>query len=339
MKKTKAIEGFDILKLIFIPPQILYHYQETFALRLNGFNFYGGRYDPNVIIELMFIISGFLTLYTASEKDIGLRSFGAKLLRFYPMALLSTAAALIIKSIGAEDISALWNLRTLLSNFLLFFVGWPGFYSFGYNHPCWYLCVLIQGYIVFHLLLWLRKHIRVDWLLLSVAMVCAAYGLNRLSLLQYHSYRGIQAFFIGVGLCRLQQIIPEKKKTAIFIAILSALLLALFPFLRGKLETFVFYPALIMLSVWYRGSFSEKNARLFSTLGAISFDLYLWHSPVIHSISMISRVTGYQFSHSLGSMLLFAVFCIILSCFIYRYVDRPISRWTRKLIKGKALVS
>ena len=340
MKKTRAIEGFDLLKIIFIPPQAFYHYQEAFGLRFNDFNFYGGRYDPNVIINLLFMVSGFLALHSLREDQQLLGGFFKKIIRLYPMAMLSTAAALLIKSIAAEDLSVLWNLRALLSNFFLFFVGWPGFYTLGYNHPCWYLCVLIQCYMVFYLLMWLRRKVKADWLLLSCAIVLLSMVLHKMSLLQYHSYRGIQAFFIGTVLCALKSKIPEKSKIALLIAVLSALLLAFVPESRLRGEIFIFYPALVMLCAWKQGCFRERTSRNLSLLSTVSFDLYLWHSPVIFFIKMIERVRGHAFNHSLWTMLLFFIVSCIISWFIYNGLDKPINRWiSAKISRKKELVS
>lgn len=105
------------------------------------------------LMELFFIISGYLMIYSDREENrheqIGHKLFH-KLSRLYPVAILSTLICLILKIIldlvggDLNQIHELLNTKSMITNFLLLFAGYPYMNMRGINNPLWYVCVLIQ---------------------------------------------------------------------------------------------------------------------------------------------------------------------------------------------------
>ena len=58
------IYGFDYAKIIAASFLVFHHYQQVFDCQFPGINFYGGKIGFGLLVELFFIISGFLTLYS-----------------------------------------------------------------------------------------------------------------------------------------------------------------------------------------------------------------------------------------------------------------------------------
>ena len=59
----KNIIGLDILKIISATLIVFHHYQQAFQVRFDFIDFFGGRIYFGNLVELFFMISGFLTLY------------------------------------------------------------------------------------------------------------------------------------------------------------------------------------------------------------------------------------------------------------------------------------
>ena len=66
----RNIQGFDILKIVSATLIVFHHYQQVFKVRFNGINFYDGAFNFGYLVELFFIISGILTLYSDKAGDI-----------------------------------------------------------------------------------------------------------------------------------------------------------------------------------------------------------------------------------------------------------------------------
>lgn len=61
--QTKKIFGFDYIKIIAASLLVFHHYQQVFACKFAGINFYEGHIQFGFLVELFFTISGYLTLY------------------------------------------------------------------------------------------------------------------------------------------------------------------------------------------------------------------------------------------------------------------------------------
>lgn len=339
MTKRKSIDGFNILKILAALIVMFYHYQQYFNVPDRFFDFVDGPVNFHVTVEMFFMLSGFLTLHTARPDERPLPGLARKLLRYYPMAALACACALLFRSVRpAEDLGALWNLKALAGNFLLIFVGWPGFYMFGYNHVTWYLCVLTQCYLAYALLLWLRRKLgaRAEngtyWLLVSCGVIVLVNVLERFQLLQRPSFRGLESFFLGTALCVVCRRVPGRRPwLALGLFAAACALMALWPAQLRRVQIFLLYPSLILLSVWTQGCLPEKAGRVFGFFAMISFEAFLWHQPLIFFEQMLTRLTGFAIPHSDFTMLLFCAAVWALAWVMYTYVEVPLNRWVRRL--------
>lgn len=64
----KMIYGFDLLKIISATLIVFHHYQQLFSIRFEHINFFGGFTSFGILVELFFMISGFLTSLTPPQK-------------------------------------------------------------------------------------------------------------------------------------------------------------------------------------------------------------------------------------------------------------------------------
>ena len=70
-----------------------------------------------------------------------------------------------------------------------------------------------------------------------------------------------------------------------------------------------------------------------SQLGDISFEVYIFHYPLMVLIQLISEITGFYISHSYLIMILFLVFVWIAAWLMWKLLDLPLRRKMRELEK------
>ncbi|WP_026520203.1 acyltransferase family protein [Butyrivibrio sp. FCS006] len=58
------IGNFDVIKIVAATSIVFHHYQQISDVKFGGVEFYGGRFTFGYLVELFFIISGFLTEFT-----------------------------------------------------------------------------------------------------------------------------------------------------------------------------------------------------------------------------------------------------------------------------------
>lgn len=343
--KRRNLDTLDLIKglsAIFI---VFHHYQQSFNCVFQGPNFYGGRINFGYLVEMFFIISGFLTALTTREsvEDFRqlFRSFSHKLKRIYPMTTIVLLFTLSVKSIDATilgdygKLQEMWSAKAILANFLLLFRGWPGLSMMGWDNPLWYLCILIQCYLVFYgirLICGALTNNSKNEFQRGASSILWIFVITVLTVFRKHVeidvYRGIQAF--GIGVCCYQayiQIIEKEKIKAnprIFgpllcgIVALTLALTALFPRMqREVLIVGVFIPtlALALLHSEWR---NEKS----SFIGKISFEVFIWHAPMMALVKLVFHVLNISsFPHSYLTMIVFAFLIVLFSWIMYTRVE------------------
>lgn len=328
MEKGRNLYGLDLLKVLAATLIVVHHYQQVFNLHFNGVNFYDGAFNVGYFVEFFFITSGFLTLYT--DKSGGAKELKHKLLRIFPMASIACLFTLIVKSIYADNLSTLWNFKSLLVNFLLIFSGYPYFSMIGINNPTWYLCILIQCYLMYYIIRILSEKIGIRRIWFDITIIVLTVGLHHFSLLPESTYRGLEAFSIGVVLCGLREKIPKKKWFALILIILSIAAIVIIPAQQRRICTFIAFPAIVLLCVWSRFEINDTTRNIISTSGKVSFELYIWHYPLMAVEQMIMRISGFEIERSYLSMTAFVIVAWILAYLLFRYVEKPINQLIRE---------
>ena len=94
--KKNYLGNLDLIKVIAAVGIVFHHYQQISSVRLGGaVEFYGGRFVFGYLVELFFIISGFLTEYTFREKARFRSWITGKIIRLFPYAFLACIFSLL----------------------------------------------------------------------------------------------------------------------------------------------------------------------------------------------------------------------------------------------------
>lgn len=103
--------------------------------------------------------------------------------------------------------------------------------------------------------------------------------------------------------------------------------------------TFLVFPSLVFV---FESNFGKSIFRhkLWGTLGKISFDVYLWHNPMLPLMYAIIGYTGWNPNFSkISSMYVFLMVSWLVGAVSYYVVETPLNRFVdRKIAEKRACV-
>jgi len=350
----KRIYTLDVMKFVASVLIVFHHYQQLSGVRFEGMRFFGEGTYYGCLVELFFMISGYLV---ASQK---IRTQGQpfknymlnKCIRIYPMAILATGFYCVLAWVYYACTGTWWDgkmgiWRILTSISLTFCGGVVGNVSYGANNPVWYLCVLLICYVIFYILLKLVK--KYDWhvsylyvFMIGVGLAIKTYGIN-LPFLNGYTCRGYIAFFIGAILYEGLQSVINK---AVLKYVAAVIVFGMFgTWLSGTIGIyddvpnvlcFIFFPALMILLLEAECLKKIFGSKRWSHLGQVSFEIYLWHCPMFFLMILVATVTGIQIEYTGLSMLGFSVLVIVFAEIVFWCIEKPLGRKLKDLAKRQA---
>ena len=339
--------GLDFLKTVASVLIVFHHYQQDIAADY-PVRFYPGpgRFSCGYMVELFFLISGFLIAAYAPRIRGGLRFrdfFLRRWLRLFPLMLLSTAGyCALYFLLGMSDSLYSWMETPTLRGFVLTSLGlqrgW-GLHCPTINNPLWYLSVLLFCYILFYLLVRVSARLRFPTWVLYLLMVGigVAFGSGEVNLpfLNWYMCRGYHSFFSGLLLAEALRGRRPGWRLAGLCVLAIAAITALIPHYAhwglNYLITLVYLPAILLLflSEPVSGLF---RAPVFGLLGKISFDVYVWHMcALLIAIELAARELTNPAAHPMGGMLLFTVCCFLFGALSHFFLEKPCARLTDRL--------
>lgn len=336
--------NLDLLKAVAAVLIVFHHYQQVFNVTFDGINFFGGSFYWGYLVELFFLISGFvMAVSNRKEKNIFQKFFG-KCIRIYPSTVLACSATILIVFVGyfllGEFIDTsvdYTNIMTVISSYLLIFSGWFLNIELGINNPTWYLCVLLLCYFIYYAIEVVseKAHVTPNILYFIVFLISFGgmyFGKSLPWFFTYQNQRGYTCFFSGVLLYNL--VVKRLSNRQVWLTVLGLEILTALGVWRwgigswGVLVLF-FYPMLVLVAV------TIKQLPGYATryLG-VSYQTYLWHTPCFMFLKLIGRVSGIQVTLTYFTMILVTVFVEIVAMVVYRYYEIPITRWLKKYIRS-----
>jgi peptidoglycan/LPS O-acetylase OafA/YrhL len=320
---------------------VFHHYQQISDVNFRGgVNFYGGKFAFGFLVELFFMISGFLTAYSSIKNKTFLTWIKNKTSRIYPFAIPSIMVMLIVSYLYHYMLGEWlydWNygMANIITSFLLVNQGWIIEYAPAVNNPIWYLCVLVVCYILYYAVDWIdgkSKHdikiiIYLVIILISV-VVYRFHGNWEVAFWHLSNARGYSSFFMGCLLCLLYQKTTTYKLRIIYIGLFAASIVGFV--VKGLscwyVLTFLAYPALVLLVV------TEKQVKwgTLSFLGGASFEMYLWHLPLYSLLKLIFDISNIQFEHTYFTMICFAFVVEVVAVIIFAFIEKPCLKLLRK---------
>lgn len=348
---TGARDGvFDALKVVASALIVFLHFQQMTGVTHNGINFYGGRFHFGLVVEFFFILSGLFAERYIQRIEAGL-SFKTfylrRFFRLFPVTALSVLAHVVIHTLRFHALEGTWeNSKLSIWKLLLTVLGiQDGWVTTNpkINNPLWYISVLLLCEVLFYFTCFYARRKKIPVLYLHIMLILLGigirtYGLNTM-FLNVDTARGYVAFFWGVILAGiLRTVQPKGIPILISVVVVTGIPVLIWQqsclVAEGMtyLMVFLFYPALLLLCM------AQPVKKLFrypwiSILGAISFDVYVWHENCMEL--MFYSIQRFGLSISLGryrTMLAFYLLSCVVGVLSYYLVEKPCGRKIQALL-------
>ena len=349
MQDSKRCYSLDLIKIIATVLILFHHFQQVTGIRFRYITFWYGRFYCGRLVELFFMISGFLMVPYILRIEEGLtfgRFFFRRYLRLIPIVALGTACDLVIKVI--DDPSFLTD-RPIdrIVEFLSIALGLHGVYTSnetGFSNPMWYISVLLWCYIIFYVLFAIIRKLPAMKTVYGYFLPCVVILLGLIVIFGGYNYpfinkhvgRGCVSFFAGliVGYFLSRHKIPNK-----WIPILLTLLVGSFvliypyPMLSYSLKNILYmvclcYTLLIMTSQTSPVIDITKH-KVLAPLAKISFHAYCFHVAVYDLLVIImsrSDIGNIAVSNGALTMICTVMIVFVLSCLTYNLIEKPLSK-------------
>ena len=361
--RSERIYSLDVLKIMATVTIVFHHYQQVFEVSWpTGINYYGGElFSGGYMVELFFMLSGFfITDYIPAIQN-GKISFGQfmkrRWIRLLPLVAISGAVFEVIvwwgNTRGSTYLES-WGFHVSLWGWLVNALGIQAIGMFPnpcINNPTWYVSVLIWLYAIFYMIAWASGRFKSNPIWGYVGMIflgfCISYKQWTFPFFCFGGMeRGYYSFGGGVTLSivcnKLFEIEQQRKKLQAEILAASALILFLcVAFLQrdwikdysNLLITFIIFPSLIILMQSQPMMRICNNERI-GALGAITFDVYIWHAVLLCFLRVWGETVSFPVSiSSRYTMYLVTLIAFGIGTFSYFFIEIPMNRFLNNYFK------
>lgn len=332
----------DILKIITTFIIVWHHYQQILEIKFKSLNFFYGKFYFGWLVELFFVISGFL-MYGYIEKikrGLTFKEFYLKrVLRLVPLiAIVAIIYEIIIylysKVFGILFINQKLDFFGTFISMLGIQEGWV-FINPMINNPMWYVSVLLLCYLIFYFITYKYENLNIIYLYIVMVLIgvgIRSYGI-KLPFFNMQSARGYYSFFTGLIL----SIYLHRYKVTNFIKIICVILFVVISLLIIKdssiikkdinyILTFIYYPCVIII-----GNFNVfKNInkiKFLSIFAEISYDVYVWHaSMILLTLIIVEKLKLPINLYTHKSMFIFSGILFIWGTFSFYFIEKPLKK-------------
>lgn len=340
----KRIYTLDIFKIVLTVLVVFHHFQQVLNVHFDGVNFYGGTIDMYPILELFFLISGFMcgpALAKILDENFG-KFFIKKAIRIYPMVIVSILTSSVIMVLyyhttGAWFFDIAVTFWRVFSSALLLTTGGPFANGLAINPPLWYLCVLIYCYIILYFIVWLSKKLSISPMIGAGFMVVlgaciVSYGWS-FPFFTSETGRGYSSFFLGLIVYNMWLKLSHRGLTIygiIMTAICAFGFVYKFEYIQSnqrEVMAYMLWPALMFVGLAAQNLFKLK---IWGILSAISFEVYIWHFVGLLFMAFLGVKYGYTYPPTHKTMIIFLLSLWAFSAIMYYLVEKPLTKKLKK---------
>ena len=336
-QRKYSIDFLKITATIFI---LLHHYQQLIGgVFPTVINFYGGRFNFGLMVELLFTLSGFVVFpYIAKiYSGMTLKTFMTKRIkRLLPVIAITAVAyqacALLYYALFGHmewffNTTQLWDLIVASIGMQS---GWVFTDIIYVNYPVWYISVLLLCYLIFWIGTYICTRLHTSSRYFCVFMILFGIVINSLGLdlpfMSDYTARGYISFFVGVLMGTYIYDSKVEAGTGI-IALLTVVILALVYVIRPEslengfnyILSFLFYPSLIILFLTEPVKKLFKH-KIWGYLSEVIFNSFMWHyTSFILLLAFMAKVPGESVWCSRIGMIIWLVIMIIAGMISERF--------------------
>ncbi|MDR4949074.1 acyltransferase family protein [Neobacillus cucumis] len=330
-RKLSYVQISRAIAILFV---LLGHVNTLFYIKYNYDWFNMGKWDRTGGVDFFFIVSGFM-IYYLYHKHAGLpgkaKEFLLKrIIRIYPLYWLCTFILIALPLCFPSRFQG-YSWELIIKSIIIL----P---PIPILDSAWSLCHVMFFYLLFSAFLFRPKIFKPVIFLWIVATV-----LIELKIVPYPEGSFIFSFsslevFLGCLVAHLTLNYNFKQSTLfITIGLLGFLAVWInniynFMYIHGP-TFFSMFSMILMLGISEKDKKDRKVPKLLSFLGDASYSIYIAHASLLHlflyllvQIHLVSTL-GYFFSMTIVILL-----TVITCCIIYQLVEKPISRYLRRIV-------
>lgn len=351
--KTERSYGLDFLKVLATIGIVFHHFQQvTGAVYEKHINFWGTWFYWGYLVEFFFILSGYFMykyIDVIYDQKIHLSEwFLNRAKRLLPMVAISAVVyELVILAYYFLHDQSWMGIQVTVWGILITSLGIQHGWAFSdpsVNYPTWYISVLILCYVLFFVFTVIAKKLKTNpvyFYIFAVLLGCGiqTYGVSY-PFFNASTARGLYAFFFGLMLAMFVKKYGLPKRVISVSVLIVAFFTLVFIFRSTLVSnelpyvlTFLLYPAIIVI---FETNIVKRifNNKLWGVAGNISFDVYLWHNPMIPLMYVVMTFFNFSIDFSkLSSMYIFTIISIIVGIFSYYLCERPLAKFVNKQIE------
>ena len=352
--KTNRIYSIDFLRVIASIFIVMYHYQIFGGYFIpGGLNFAGGRFDFSTMVEFFFLSAGFFEVSISKCREMSFRKFFIpKAVRLIPQVALSVVVyeifAIILERIGFFTSFNISLRGSIITALCLHGIGI--FDNPWINGATWFVSVLLLCHIIYFVIVKICTKIKLNCMIPFGLLIILGIGLKitkiDLPFLNVYTGRGYSMFFFGCILAglinklstlKIQSDAREFKldiiaECILWPVVIGTLLAHLSPRdipMKGLLLYFIVYPGLFILFGFgsIRKLYSHK---IFGTLGNITYDVYVWHGPMLLLLGIITHYFPKIQMSFTPVAAAFVLFMFLFGALMYFLIDKPLNKLMKK---------
>lgn len=319
------------------------------------------------ILDLFFMLSGFVMALGFSDKTGNVRAFIAYVIRragrVWPLhlAMLALLLPAPLLSMMAGSDNPFWDWRSLegLWRQVLIIQTWTPEHAFSWNFPAWTLSAEIFAYLLLGLIGLIARGVFVRAALICcVLAVSLGFFWNAMQASPDYNVvsisRGVFGFFLGVGLYEIWRRWPLRSVVGanVLEVIAAAAAVAVLLFHPSGAAYFSIYIAFALLIYSFAGDRGFVSKLIINKplawLATMSFSMYMFHGVVVRWLLIAADFVQKRFGVQIRDVetkmialpevwmndlvtLAYVAFVLICTPFIYKYVEDPSRRYFSEL--------
>lgn len=335
--------NLDFLRVVACSSIVIYHSSEYFVPAERREALLGQLKGMTLLVDLFFVISGFVIAYMYHARVGTLAQFGTfvqrRIGRLVPLHLLTLAVSMLIwgvaSSIGKAgnhmpsfDASCIAQTAVFLHAIVKCGNG------LSFNGVSWSIGAEMVMYLMFPVFAWVGYRSKIGVLVGTAAALLAAVTVYRMSGGAWEELwsplRALPSFLLGVSSFYWRDALLGIPKPGIIMAVsLIAMLIAMVtgvPELGCLALAYVVVVSAIAADV--QGSVASSIKR-FSAYGQLTYSMYMWHAILIQ---VFMNAIGDKLLHAgtglmlvIGAVCYFSIFVVSMISFIF--IETPPRRW------------
>jgi peptidoglycan/LPS O-acetylase OafA/YrhL len=355
MEKASRNYSLDFLKILGAIVIVLHHFQAIVGVKYNVLiNFSGDWFNWGLFVELFFILSGyFMYRYIPKIQEGGITLsewWKKRAVRLLPMSAITVVVFTLILFINNNvfGFGALWGMKVSIWDTIIAAFGIQEGWVFKnpiINNSIWYISALMFCYILFYIVTAFSARIKCNPMYFYIAIILlglaiGVYGIDK-PFMNWQMARGYYAFFFGILFAYYMNKYGVRRREIIasLITIIFFTLLFIFYPEYGSVNTnymvtFFVFPAWVILFET-KAMHKVFRHKIWETVSGISFEVYLWHLPLMLLMYLIMNLTGWRPPfENMASMYIFLIITWAFATLMYFFAERPITRRLTKNTKN-----